>query len=139
MVPVRCPCGRGGRGTRDAQAQPLCSSVPLAEHGVPAQGPKPEISPDPTSDAGSQLPCVARSLKYSAMALPGVADSAEPRTDPFCSSAVLPPADPQHLQGRRYWQRCFCVYIHIFRMSPWAKALGQERACPGKEATVPGH
>ena len=125
----------GGPGT--PRLSPSARACPWLSTGVPARDPSRRSVLIPRQTRGVSSPCVVRSLKYSDMSLPGVADCAKPRTDPFCCSAVLPPADPQHLQGRCYWQRCFCVYIHIFRMSPWAKAPGQERACPGKEATVP--
>ena len=65
--PVRCPCIRVAGGPGTPRLSPSAQACPWLSTGIPAQGSKSEISPEPTSDAGSQLPLrgpLAKILKH---------------------------------------------------------------------------
>lgn len=118
MVPVCCPAVRVAGGPGTPRLGPSARACPWLSTGVPAQGSKPRSVLIPHQTRGVGSPCVARSLRYSNMFLPGVADCAEPWTDPVCSSAVLPPRRPPAPAGKALLLNAAEVFLRIYSYIP---------------------
>lgn len=94
MAPCAAPAVRVS-GDQGHPGSVLCTGVPLAEHWDPCPGVQVADQPRAHTRREESAPPAWPPRQNTGMCfLPGAADCAEPWTDPFCSSAVLPLTPP---------------------------------------------